>query len=309
MVDPRKSLQMSTTDFEDTKTATVNGATLAYREVGRGEPVVFVHGTASDLRTWEQQWPVLGRSHRAIAYSRRFARPNADISRDDDDPMLTHVEDLAQFLRAVDAAPAHVVGHSWGAFVSLLAAARHPELIRSLVLAEPPALTLFVSTPPRPSELLRLFMTRPRTAMAILKFGAGTIARAESAFRAGRDDDAMQIFARGVLGKEAFEATSTARKEQMRENLGAARAQLLGAGFPPLADDEVRSIGMPVLLMTGEDSPAVFLRVCDRLEELLPHAKRIEIPGGTHSMHEQNPTAVNAAIAAFIERSRAGSAS
>jgi pimeloyl-ACP methyl ester carboxylesterase len=51
---------MTSTSFGATKTVTVNGTTLAYREQGEGEPVVFVHGGISDLRTWEQQLPTVG---------------------------------------------------------------------------------------------------------------------------------------------------------------------------------------------------------------------------------------------------------
>jgi pimeloyl-ACP methyl ester carboxylesterase len=297
---------MTSTAFGATKTATVNGTALAYREQGEGEPVVFVHGSASDLRAWEQQLPAVGRAHRAIAYSRRFARPNEDIDPEADDPMLPHVEDLATFLREIDAAPAHLVGNSWGAFISLLTAVRHPDLVRTLVLEEPPVLSLFVSTPPRPAELLRLFATRPRTAIAVLEFGAGTIAPAQKAFRRGEDDEAMQTFGHGVLGKEPFERLPEARKEQMRENLNAVRAQLLGAGFPPLGDDDVRGIRVPVLLLTGERSPSVLLRLTDRLEELLPIVERVEIPDASHAMHEENAPAVNEAIVGFLRQHRLG---
>ncbi len=58
--------RMTSTAFGATKTAKVNGTTLAYREQGEGEPVLFVHGGISDLRTWEQQLPAVGRSYRAI---------------------------------------------------------------------------------------------------------------------------------------------------------------------------------------------------------------------------------------------------
>jgi pimeloyl-ACP methyl ester carboxylesterase len=293
---------MTSTAFGATKTATVNGTTLAYREQGEGEPVVFVHGSASDLRAWEQQLPAAGRAYRAIAYSRRFARPNEDIDPEADDQMLPHVEDLATFLREIDAAPAHLVGNSWGAFISLLTAVRHPDLVRTLVLEEPPVLSLFVSTPPRPAELLRLFATRPRTAIAILKFGAGTIAPAQKAFQRGEDDEAMRTFGHGVLGKEPFERLPEARKEQMRENLNALRGQLLGAGFPPLGDDDVHGICVPALLLTGERSPSVLLRLTDRLEELLPIVERVEIPGASHAMHEENASAVNEAIVGFLGR-------
>ena len=143
------------------RTVMVEGTALAYREQGEGAPVVLVHGSASDLRSWDQQLPAIGASYRTIAYSRRYARPNRDIEPGADDPMLPHVDDLAALLQALGAAPAHLVGHSWGAFICLLAAIRHPELVRSLVLAEPPVLSLFISTPPRAAELLPLLVRRP----------------------------------------------------------------------------------------------------------------------------------------------------
>lgn len=293
---------MTSATFEKSRLARVNGTTLAYCDEGAGDPVVFVHGTAGDLRIWEQQLPAIGRSYRAIAYSRRFARPNPDIDPDADDPMLPHVEDLAVFLGEIGAAPAHLVGSSWGAFICLLAAIRHPSVVRSLVLAEPPVVPLFVSTPPRPLELLRLFATRPRTGMALLRFMAGAMAPAQRAFARGEDEEAMRHFLLGVLGAESYRRLPEASLQVMRENLGAARAQLLGAGFPPLDDDRVRSVRAPTLLMTGERSPAFFLRLADRLEELLPDVERTRVPGASHIMHEENAPAVNEAILAFLGR-------
>ena len=295
---------MTRTSFGATKTATVNGTTLAYREEGEGQPVVFVHGGISDLRTWEQQLPAVGHSYRAIAYSTRFTRPNEDIEPGADLQILQQVEDHAALLREIDAAPAHLVGNSGGAGLSLLTAVRHPDVVRTLVLEEPPVMTLFVSMPPRLVELLRLFATRPRTAIPFLKFGAGTLMRATKAFQRGEDDKAMRIFCQGVLGKESFARCPEARKEQIRDNLSALRAQQLGAGFPPLGDDEVRGVRAPVLLVTGEHSPTLFLRLTDRLEELLPIVERVEIRAASHLVHEDNASAVNDAIVEFLRRHR-----
>jgi pimeloyl-ACP methyl ester carboxylesterase len=289
--------------FAPAQTAALNdGTSLAYRELGEGEPVVFVHGSASDLRTWERQLPAIGTAYRAIAYSRRYAHPNEDIEPGVDDQMLPHVEDLVAFLGAIDASPAHLVGNSWGAFICLLTAIRHPEVVRSLVLEEPPVLSLFVSTPPRPTELLPLFVRRPRTALAILRFGAGTIAPTQRAFRRGDDEEAMHRFASGVLGKEAYEQVPPERVQQMRENLNAFRAQLLGAGFPPLSEDGVRTVVASTLLLTGERSPAVLRRLSDRLHELLPNSQRVEIAAASHRMHEEQPGAVNVAILGALAR-------
>jgi pimeloyl-ACP methyl ester carboxylesterase len=288
--------------FEGVRTAAIDGTALAYREQGEGEPVVFVHGSASDLRSWEQQLPAIGASHRAIAYSRRYARPNPDIEPGVDDEMLPHVDDLAALLRVLDAAPAHLVGHSWGAFICLLTAIRHPELVRSLVLAEPPVLSLYISTPPRARELVPLLARRPRTALTILAFGARTIAPANRAFRRGADERALQIFASGVLGREWYERLPEARWQQARENVNTVRVQLLGSGFPPLSDEDVRGVAASALLITGERSPAYLLRLTDRLQQLLPNAERAEIAGASHGMTEEEPGAVNDAILGFLAR-------
>ncbi|MDH3199472.1 MAG: alpha/beta hydrolase [Myxococcales bacterium] len=293
---------MSEHPFEGVRTAVIDTVSLAYREQGQGEPVVFVHGSASDLRTWEYQLPAVGAAYRAIVYSRRYARPNEAIPEDADDPMLAHVDDLVALLERLDAVPATVVGHSWGGFVCLLAAIRHPEVVRSLVLLEPPVLSLFVSTPPRPVELLRTLVRRPRTALAIMRFGISTAGPAEKAYRRGDDEAGFEAFGRGVLGEEAFDRLSPARREQAWENVAVDKAQLLGKGFPPLSDDEVRGVRLPTLLMHGERSPAFLRLLTDRLEELLPRVDRVEIPGASHIMHEDNPQAVNEAILGFLKR-------
>jgi pimeloyl-ACP methyl ester carboxylesterase len=54
--------------------------------------------------------------------------------------------------------------------------------------------------------------------------------------------------------------------------------------------------------MTGERSPAVLLRLTDRLQELLPNAERVGIAGASHAMQEENAGAVNDAILGFLAR-------
>jgi pimeloyl-ACP methyl ester carboxylesterase len=300
--DTTRAWGVTMNSFEGVRTAQVDGTALAYREQGEGEPVVCVHGSASDLRSWEQQLAAIAASYRAIAYSRRYARPNKDIEPGADDQMLPHVDDLTALLRVLDAAPAHLVGHSWGAFICLLTAIRHPQLVRSLVLAEPPVLPLFVSDPPRVTEVLRLLVRRPRTTLTILSFTARTFVPARRAFRRGDDEEALERFGYGIVGKQSYEQVPVERKQQLRENVNTLRAQLLGAGFPPLSDDAVRSVAVPTLLITGARSPAFLLRLTDRLQQLLPNVERVDIPRASHAMTEENAGATNEAILGFLAR-------
>jgi pimeloyl-ACP methyl ester carboxylesterase len=135
------------------ETAEIRGAKLAYLEHGSGEPVVFVHGSISDLTTWQAQLEHVGAQYRAIAYSRRYAWPNDDLPEGAKDTMQPHVEDLLAFLRSVDAYPAHLVGNSWGGFICLRTAIQDPAAARSLVLEEPPLVPLITGAPPAPSRI------------------------------------------------------------------------------------------------------------------------------------------------------------
>lgn len=289
-------------DVGDLEMVMVDEEAFAYRELGHGDPVVLVHGGISDLRTWDRQLPALGEHHRTISLSRRYARPNDDIPAGADDHMGQHVEDLIAVLETTRAAPAHLVGNSWGAFICLLTAIRRPDLVRTLVLEEAPVVTLFVSTPPRPSELLRLLPTHPRAALAVMTVGVRVILPAQLAFRTGRDADAVRLFAHGVLGRRACRQLSSERIAQMWQNRAALRAQLLGAGFPPLSDQDVRAVTAPTLLLTGQNSPRFLRPLTSALEELLPNAHQVTIPSASHLMHEDNAEFVNRIILDFLRR-------
>lgn len=285
--------------------ANVNKTVLAWREAGSGQPVIFIHGSASDIRTWDRQVPALGESYRAIAYSRRYARPNEDIEAGSDDQMLPHVDDLVAFMQDIDVSGVHLIGHSWGGFIALLTAIKQPERVRSLVLMEPPVLSLFVSTPPKPAEILTLLASDPKTAMAIIRFGATAFGPARKAYQRGDDEAAMRAFGRGVLGKTAFDNLSADRLQQVRDNKNADKAQILGAGFPPINDDEVRRLQVPTLLMVGEQSPKFLRRLSNRLQLLLPRSDMVEVPAASHLMHEDKPGYVNDVIKDFLGRQSA----
>jgi pimeloyl-ACP methyl ester carboxylesterase len=259
---------------------------------------VFVHGSASDYRTWEGQQRAFARHFRTIRYSRRYHWPNTQIAEGADYAMAEHVDDLEALIRSLEAAPAHLVGHSYGAILCLLLAMREPGLVRSLVLAEPPAITLFVSNEPKPAEILKLLVTRPRTAVAILQFGARGVAPAAEAMQRDDMETALRVFGRATLGREAFDRLSASRLDQARDNL--IKAELLGSGFAPLDETAIRALQTPTLLLNGQESPRLFHRVIDRLEELLSHAERVKIPGASHIMHEDKPAAYRDVVLSFL---------
>jgi pimeloyl-ACP methyl ester carboxylesterase len=103
---------------------------------GDGPSLVFVHGSfGSGLETFRNQLS-LADARRVIIVDRRGYGGSSGVS----DGWPIDTEDLVALLERVG--PAHVVGHSYGAVVALLAAARAREQVLSLVVIEPPAFEL-----------------------------------------------------------------------------------------------------------------------------------------------------------------------
>jgi pimeloyl-ACP methyl ester carboxylesterase len=285
------------------ETASINGTDLAYIEHGEGQPVVLVHGGVGDYREWDLQMPAFAANFRTIALSCRGAWPNPKLEPDEEVTLDTFVEDLTSFIKALGLAPAHLVGHSSpGGFGGLLLAYRHPELLRSLVLLEPPAFpVLGVNIPPTPSQLLRLLARNPRAGIGFVKFGARGIGPAMKAFDRGDDEGGLRIFMSAVAGKERVAAIPEETFQAFVGNVGPFKAQLR-AGFPPFGEDDARSIRVPTLLVSGAETPAPLSGVTDRLEELLPDVSRLSIAGAGHNMFTSHPAEFNAGVIEFIGR-------
>ena len=104
--------------------------------------MVFVHGSLSDGGYWNDQVNAFAQAgFRAIAYSRRYSPPNNNKAQPGYSAVVD-ADDLPPLFTRLRLGRVHVVGHSYGAYTALFLAARHPELVRTLVLAEAPAVTL-----------------------------------------------------------------------------------------------------------------------------------------------------------------------
>ena len=85
-----------------TKEVGVDGLTLHYIELGQGTPVVLVHGTLEDYRTWDGQLEALSKGYRLISYSRRYHYPNEWPKDATDFSVTIHARDLAAFIKALN---------------------------------------------------------------------------------------------------------------------------------------------------------------------------------------------------------------
>jgi len=119
----------------------IDGQRFTYVEAGTDAPaLLLVHGSTSDYRSWQHQVRPFAARFRTIAVSLRHCYPEQWDGIGDDFTVERHAEDLAAFIDRRRLGAIHVAGHSRGGCVALALALRRPELVRTLVLADPGAL-------------------------------------------------------------------------------------------------------------------------------------------------------------------------
>jgi pimeloyl-ACP methyl ester carboxylesterase len=232
---------------------------------------LLVHGSVVNAElTWSAQKPLAERFE-IVAPNRRGFPPGPEVEQVD-------FEDEAIWLEPFLTPGTHLVGHSYGGVIALLAAARRPERVRSLTLVEPPAFGAARGVP------------------AADEF----MARIEEHWTNGPRDPGE--FLRGFL---ALIGSSTPAGKFTPELLQGARTLMVerspAEAVIPL--DELAGAPFPKLVVSGGHN-AAFEALCDVLEERL-RAERAVLPGAGHSVQRLGEP-FNELLAGFVERAEAG---
>ncbi|WP_442972746.1 alpha/beta fold hydrolase [Rhodococcus sp. G-MC3] len=91
---------------------------MYYSEVGRGDPVVFIHGNPTSSYLWRNITGVVaGAGYRCIAVDLigmgRSGQSQSGYRLKD------HIDHVRNFLEALDLRSVTLVGHDWGAVIAL----------------------------------------------------------------------------------------------------------------------------------------------------------------------------------------------
>jgi esterase len=266
------------------QTLSVNGYDIAYLEIGRGPPLVCVHGTLGDFRTWSAVFGPLSKKHRVISLSLRHFFPEHWDGAGNNYRMAQHVADVIGFIEKLDTKPVDLMGHSRGGHIAFRVAQARPDLLRRLVLAEPGGETDSTFGPaamPGPSQ-------RTRISTAAEKVAAGDV------------DGALMSFVDGIDGEGAWARLPAAAKQQLRDNATTLIGQV-DENRQPYGKSEAESIRTPTLFVGGADSKGTLAAVLHALAAHVPGARTAMIPGAGHWMFEQAPERFCEVVLAFLE--------
>jgi pimeloyl-ACP methyl ester carboxylesterase len=265
----------------------VNGVDLSYVEQGTGAPVVFVHGSFSDVRIWERQRPAVAESYRFIAYNERDHGPGPWPDEGQHYSAATHAADLASFLGALQAGPVHLVAHSSGGVVATLVALDHPDVVRSLTLAEPVIGTLLEDLPegkaPRDDRAQALAQVRAAVT-------AGDAVRATKVLFEWVDNE----------GPGAFDRQPEPVRQMFLDNARTVPLLLAAPPPPALSCATLGGVKAPTLVIEGERTRRFFSLIDEVVVRCIPGSRLATIAQATHPMFVQQPAAFNEVLLPFL---------
>jgi pimeloyl-ACP methyl ester carboxylesterase len=249
-----------------------------------GPVVVLVHGFSVAAYTWDHTAPALAAAGFHVLAPDLFGRGYSD--------RLPGPYTLDLFTRQIDDfltalkidRPVELVGLSMGGYVTAGYAAQHPERVRRVALLAPQCEAtgsdprLAVVTTPLVGEYLFTVVIGPLVMSdSADEFAAGQ----QPPDWAGRYQDMMQY--------SGFRSALLSTLRNM-------------TGDPFVEYDRLGRLGLPVLLLWGQDDTTVPFENAAALQAAIPQAEFHAIPNAKHAFAFERPEAVNPLLVAFLKK-------
>ena len=244
------------------KVVSKDGTEISFLRIGNGPPLLLVHGTTAEHSRWLPIIPHFENQFTVYAMDRRGRGGSGDS------PVysiMKEAEDIAAVAESAEG-PVFLLGHSYGGLVSLEAALLTDKITR-LILYEPPLPTGTPLYPPSTPEKMQALIDKNDNEAALEVMLKEVVKMPDYEFEKYSELPAY---------KKRIEAAPTIPREVMVElNYKFIREKFAG-------------LKIPVLLLLGGDSPAVFREATELLDETLPNSKVVIMPGQQHIAMDTN---------------------
>jgi pimeloyl-ACP methyl ester carboxylesterase len=270
------------------KTVLVDGHRMHCLVTGHGSPLVLLHGLLGSADTWYASLQRLGQESAvyavdALGIGRSERVPGLDAS------LMAQADRCAEFMTNAGIGRADILGTSHGGAVAMMLAARHPRLVRSLLLHAPANPFSTVSDPLVHfycSTLGRWFAQQvPSLPEKLQELALGRMYGNTRLIRRDVLDNYMQSLR--VPGTVAHVLNILDRWfEDMSQ---------LGTALESLRD-------FPALLLWGTRDRAVTIESGRLLEKMFDRAEMVVIPGVGHLPYEESPAVFAEAVNTFLRK-------
>jgi 3-oxoadipate enol-lactonase len=262
------------------RTVNVGDAALSYEVNGAGSPLVLIHGWAQDMSIWDEQVPEFARHYRVIRYDRRGYGKSTGYS-----DATADADDLRVLLDSLGIRSAVLLGLSAGSRAALNFAVAFPDRVKALVIYGQAVLPGFTPAPAGPTPVMT-FRDIAR------KHGLDSAGRALMAHPlTWAPPDRPDVRARFAALWKSYSGRDLLDPQPE-------------SGRVPHANlDQIATLRVPTLVVSGDHDLPLFLAVGDTLVRRISGAQRLIIINAGHGAHFARPTQFNDAILRFLQKS------
>jgi 3-oxoadipate enol-lactonase len=231
----------------------VNNITLAYERLGKGTPLMLIHGFPLDHTSWDEAASLLDKEFDVITPDLRGFGQSSTV----ETPYTVSdmADDLAGLLEHLGIDKVALAGHSMGGYVALAFAKKYPQKVSGLGLVSSQA----AADSPEGKD------RRYHTATDVAEKGVGVIAEAMTPKLSA--DARVQAIVRDVIGKQSKSGVIGALKAM------AEREDLIS---------HLSSVTFPVVLIHGNADVLIPIERAKEIKAVLPSAQFVELEGAGH---------------------------
>jgi len=258
----------------------VRGTRLAVHSAGSGLPLLLLHAFPLDHRLWEGQAPLADAVRLIVPDQRGFGASGGSLP----ESIEQLADDAVALLDALHVSgPAVVGGVSMGGYIAQHVAARHPERVAAVILADTKL----------EADTAEARAGRTDLAAKVGRLGQSILADAMIP-RLLPDPAASPASA----DRERVE--SALRRMILAQPVATIQAALSALGDRPDMTEAMRHLRVPALLVAGADDAITPPACLEAAEAIIPQAKLLIVPAAGHLTPLEQPAVFNAAVLEFL---------
>ena len=264
----------------------IDGINVHYREVGKGEAILLIHGTGASLHTWEKWIDILSPGYRVISFDLPgFGLTGPDPNHNYQISRYTAILDSLMVKLKVDSF--HIAGNSLGGLVAWHYTTQFPQKILTLNLIDAAGLPQPGKKPPFIFQLAKL----PVLSTLLQKITPKSIIK-KSMLDVYKND---QLVTEKLIDRY-FELS-------LREGNRTAFVKRMSQLNEKLVVSDLKNITVPVLIQWGKDDRWIPLANAFEFQKLIPNAELIIYDSG-HVPMEENPMETVKDYMIFLKKSK-----
>jgi len=264
----------------ESKWVTANGLRLHYLDWGNpeGRPILLLHGLQDCAALWQTFANAISNRYHVVALDHRG---HGDSSRATSYPISDYVRETADVIRALGLVDVTLIGHSAGSKNAWMCIVENPGIAQQLVITD--------MDPDSHNPGSVAMISRYKAEEDVYSSIDEVVERLRDRQPNASEDETR--YAAEVLTTTAANGGLTWKRSR----------DVVTKYDRPDVWDMLPRINVPTLIVRGAESTLLRHDVAIDMQAAIPQCRLVEIPGGGHWVHLEQPSAYLASVSAFLD--------